>query len=182
MQGHQFRQVCNNLGDRENHRGGVAGLHAFAIHIQCHIKRLRVGYLVCGDKPRANRPKRVAGFALGPLAGQFCLKMPLGHVIRNAIAGYIIQCGVNTDIFAAFANDHAKLYLPVAMLRMARQHHRVVRTDNRRIGFHEQDRMFGNSHAGLGRMIGIIQPDAQELANRTNTRANPDTGIHRRQV
>jgi hypothetical protein len=39
--------------------------------------------------------------------------------------------------------------------------------------------MFGDGGAGFGGMVGIVQSDAQEFADSTNTRTDPDATIDR---
>ena len=74
---HQLRQMADDLCNREDHCRCIASLHACAVHIQRHIKRLRIGNFIACDEIGAGGAEGVAAFALGPLPGQLRLEMPL---------------------------------------------------------------------------------------------------------
>src|SRR4051794_26803408 len=66
QQGHEPADVADNLDDAEDHRLRVAGLHALAVYVEPHAKRMRIRHLVLGDQPGADRTERVAALALVP--------------------------------------------------------------------------------------------------------------------
>ena len=74
---HKLGQMADNLRHREDHGRCIASLHAFAVHIQRHIQRLRVWNLISGHEIGACGAEGVAAFALGSLPGQLSLEMPL---------------------------------------------------------------------------------------------------------
>ncbi len=49
-----------------------------------------IGHLVGGDQPRADRAEGVGALALGPLAAALDLKLALGDVVDDAIAGDVL--------------------------------------------------------------------------------------------
>ena len=74
---HELGQMADNLRDREDHGRCISSLHAFAVHIQRHVQRLRVWNFISGHEIGARGAEGVAAFALGPLPGQLGLEMPL---------------------------------------------------------------------------------------------------------
>ena len=59
----------------------------------------------------------------------------------------------------------AELDLPVGPLAAARDQHLVVRADHGVGGLQEQDRLARQLGAGLGGVVGVVQPDADDLAD-----------------
>src|SRR6187431_853510 len=65
-EGAEAAAVGDQLGDAEDHGRGAAVLHPLAVDLEPHRQRLRIGDLVCGDHPRADRAEGVAALALVP--------------------------------------------------------------------------------------------------------------------
>lgn len=126
VQCHELRQMTDDLCHAENHRGGIAGLHALSVHIERHIQRLRIWDLVAGHQKWAGGAEGVAAFALGPLTGQLGLEMPLGDVIDDTITGHMRQGLLFGDIFSSGADDHAQLNLPIRMGGAAGHDHIII--------------------------------------------------------
>src|SRR3984957_19591540 len=87
LQDEILRAAPNDVAAVEDHGRGVAALAFLAVDVEPHVQFLRVLDLVLGDEPWAERAKRLAAFALGPLAGALDLEHALGDVVRAAIAG-----------------------------------------------------------------------------------------------
>ncbi len=79
------------------------------------------------------------------------------------------------DVLSALADDHAKLDLPIGLDRSARDLDIVVRTADGRGPLVEDDRLLRDCGARLGGVVGIVQADADELADPSD--AGPDPGI-----
>ena len=79
VQRQELAQVADEFFNAEDHGAGGAVLPALAIDLEPQFEVLRIGDFVFGDKPRADRPERVAAFALGPLAAAFFLEVPLAE-------------------------------------------------------------------------------------------------------
>ena len=77
---------------------------------------LRVGDLVGGHQLRTERVERLAALALVPLAAALELELPLGHVVRDHVAGDVAR-GVAGRVEVARRRpiDHAELDLPVGL-------------------------------------------------------------------
>ena len=67
--------------------GGGAVLAELVVDPQAQAERLRVGDLVGGDQPGAERVERLAALALVPLAAAVELELALGHVVGDGVAG-----------------------------------------------------------------------------------------------
>src|SRR5690348_3243442 len=68
-------------------------------------------------------------------------------------------------------DDDRELHFPIELAAAARDPHRIVGAGQRGGGLEEDDRLFGQVHAALGRMIPEIQPDADDLARPRNRAA-----------
>ena len=76
------------------------------------------------------------------------------------------------DIFPALADNEAKFDLPVGLLGITRDDHVIIRALDGAVGFHEQDWFRGHFTAGFGGVIGIVQSNAHEFPNISDTRAD----------
>ena len=74
--------------------------------------------------------------------------------------------------------DHGEFHLVVHLLAFGRQYHVVVGTDHGRGGLGEQQRVFGQRHVLLRRVIEVVEPDADDLGRPGNGRCQP--GISQR--
>src|SRR5690606_5540488 len=146
---------------------------ALAINFEPHLEVLRIGNFVPGYEPGADRTEGVAAFALVPLPAAFGLKMALADVVANAIAGDIVHRVGLIDVAGLLADDHRELAFPVRLDRVLGNDHVVVRADDGAGRLHEDDRLFGDLGAGLGGMVGIVETDADELADLADAGADP---------
>src|SRR5690606_17477462 len=127
-------------------------------------------------EPRTDRREGVVRLALVPLALALELELALRHVVDHAVARDVVERIGLLDVFRPPADHHAELDLPVGLCRSARDLHVVVRAADRARRLEEQDRFGRHRHAALGRMVGIVQPDAHDLADRRDARTEPLAG------
>src|SRR5205085_1909876 len=86
----EMADIADDVVDAEDQVGGVAVLPPLAIDLGPELQLARVGYLVGGHEPRADRAKGVAALALRPLTAAFQLEFALGDVIDEAKAGDVL--------------------------------------------------------------------------------------------
>src|SRR6185295_9473290 len=87
LEHHELAQVPDEMLHVEDHRLGVAGLAADAVHVEREAEHLGVGNLVGRDQPRAERIERLASLALVPGAALLELELALRDVVRDAVSG-----------------------------------------------------------------------------------------------
>ena len=138
--------------------------------------------LVLGDEPRAERAEGLAALALGPLPGALDLKNALRDVVGEAIAGDHVERIVFGQIARALADDDAELDFPVELGGIFRHHGVVVRAADARRRLVEDDRLLRDLHAGLGGVVGIIEPDGDEIADAADAGADARLALHQRQL
>src|SRR6266536_5839970 len=126
---------------------------------------LRILDLVLGDEPGPERPEALGALAFAPLPAAFELKDALGHIVRQAIAGDHVQRLLFREVARAPADDDGELDLPVELGRLLGDDRIVVRPADAGRHLVEDDRLFGNSGAGLGRMVGIVEPYGNEVTD-----------------
>src|SRR4029077_18822372 len=176
-----LRAAPHDMPAVEDHGRGVAALALLAVDVEPHGELLRVLDLVLGDEPRADRAECLAALALGPLAGALDLEHALGDVVGEAIAGHHIERLVLAQVAGARADDDAELDFPVELCRIPRDDGVVVRAAQARRRLVEDDRLLRDRHAGLGGVVGIIQPDGDEIADFADARPDPRLTFHQRQ-
>src|SRR5215469_681212 len=66
LEGHEAADVTDDLGNGEDHRAGVACLHALSVDVEPHVEVLHVTDLVAGHEPRAHGTEGIAALALVP--------------------------------------------------------------------------------------------------------------------
>ncbi len=74
--------------------------------------------------------------------------------------------------WAVLADDDAQLDFPVGLQRVLGQIDIVVGADDGAGRLHEQDRLGRDRRAGLGGVVGIVEADADELADLADARAD----------
>ncbi|MCY1243382.1 hypothetical protein D9M72_563950 [compost metagenome] len=102
--------------------------------------------------------------------------------MHDAVAGDIVEGFRFAHVFRLAADDDTELHFPVGLFRAARNDQVVVRADDRRRRLHEDDRFGGNLGAGLSRVIGIVEADADELAGSGDTGTEPLVAVDDRQA
>src|SRR5580693_1812024 len=173
LQDEILRAAPDDVAAVEDHGRGVAALAFLAIDVEPHVQLLRVLDLVLGDEPGAEWAERLAALALGPLPGALDLKDAFGDVVGEAIAGDDVERLIFAQIAGALADDDAELDFPVELTGILRDDGVVVRAAQARRRLVEDDRLFGDRHAGLGGVVGIIQPDGDEIAHPADARPDP---------
>ncbi len=148
-----------------------------------HISRFcgsLISSLVTSQGPM--RAKGLAALALGPLPGALDLKHALGHIIGKTEARNHVERLVLADITRMLADDDAEFDFPVELGRALRDHGVVVRPADAGRRLVEDDRLFRDLHAGFGGVIGIVQPDGDEIADMADAGANARVAADRRQL
>ena len=85
------------------------------------------------------------------------------------------------DIARARADDDRELDFPIGFCRALGDHDVVVRPYDAGRGLGEQHRLLGDRHAGFGRVVGVIEPDGNEIADMGKAWADPGRAAHRGQ-
>nr|GEU28106.1 putative aminotransferase [Tanacetum cinerariifolium] len=181
FQRHELRQVADDLRHREDHGGRVTGLHALAVHFQVQVEVLHVADVLGRDQPRADRAERVAALALVPLRAAFELVRPLRHVVDHAVAGHVLERIVFRDVLRAGADDDPELHFPIGLPGPLGQHDRIVGARQRGDRLQEHDRLLGQRHLGFGRVVGVIEADADEFADMLDRHAEARRAAYQRQ-
>src|SRR5690606_24842870 len=75
------------------------------------------------------------------------------------------------------ADDDAEFDFPVGLDRILGDDHIVIGADDGAGGLHEQDRFLGNIGAGFGSMVGIVEANADELADIGDAGADALIGV-----
>ena len=109
--------VADQLRHAEDHGLGAAVLVAVAVDLEPHVEVLRVGDLVRGHQPGADRAEGVAALALVPLAAALDLEVALGDVVDDAIAGDVVHRVGFGDVAGLLADDDAEFDFPVGLDR-----------------------------------------------------------------
>src|SRR5215472_5513328 len=182
LEHHELRAVPDEVHAVEDHRFGRAVLPRLAVDGEMHRQALRVLDLVLGDEPGAERAERLAALALGPLAGPLDLKNALGYVVGEAIAGDRVHRLLLGEIAGAGADHDAELDLVVELGRVPRDDRGVVRSADAGRRLVEDDRLLRNRHAGLGRVVRVVQPDGDEVADMADAGADARLALDDRQL
>ncbi|RMS89983.1 hypothetical protein ALP57_200100 [Pseudomonas coronafaciens pv. oryzae] len=167
---------------RENQRAGIALLVAMAIDLKPQVKRVRVGDLIAGHQPRAKRAEGIEALALVPCAAALELPFALGHIIDHAVASDVLHCIGFVDVTPALAYHDAHFHFPVGLERATRDLDVIVRAADGAGPFIEDDRLFRDFHIGFGGVVGVVQADADELADLPDAGADTRLTRHQRQA
>src|ERR1700722_15917399 len=122
-----------------------------------------VAYLIGSSQPGTQRSKRITALALIPGAASLDLEFPLGHIIVQHIARYIIQRFRFIDIARPPADHHRQLDLPVSLHRSPRDDNIVVRPAKRGSGLQKDEWFWRRRSARLPGMIHVIKSDTHDL-------------------
>ncbi|KGS44303.1 hypothetical protein X961_4871 [Burkholderia pseudomallei MSHR5613] len=134
---------------------------------------LRVSDFVLCHQPGTNRPECVETLSLVPLGTVFELPFALRHIVDHAIACDVAERISLANVFGLLSDHHSKLDLPIRLGRPTRDFNIVVWTANRTCPFSKYSRLCGDRQIRFCCVIGIVQPNADELAYSTDTRADP---------
>ena len=179
----ELAQIVHDEIGIEDHRRGGPVLPAYAADVEPHGQIEHVVDLVRGHQPRPGRVEGLRRFALGPLPAAFGLKGAFADVVDHGVSG---DGGVGlldrVEIAGPPADHDAQLDLPVGFRRAARDPYVVVRADQRVRRLGEQDRLIGDRRPGLGRVVAVVQADAQDLVRPGDRGADPFAGEARSAV
>ena len=92
-----------------------------AVDFEPELQVLRIGHFVFRDEPGTEWAERVAALALVPQSRPLDLKLPLRHVVNDAVAGDEVERPLFADILGPLADHDAELDLPIGLLRTARK-------------------------------------------------------------
>ena len=137
---------------------------------------LRVGDFVRGDHVGPQRQELVQRLAQQPLPA-FHLEIALAEVVHIAVAEDGVQRVVDRDIARARAHDHAQLRFVVDRLPVGLQRDVFVMGGDGVVELAEQHRLVRRRHARFGRVLGIIQADAEDLARVGHSRSVSQIGF-----
>ena len=132
-----------------------------------------IGDFIAGHQPRAERAEGVEAFALVPGAAALQLPLAFRHVVDDAITGDVLHGVRLIDVAPAFADDHAEFDFPIGLERAARDLDVVIGAADGTGPFAEDDRLFRHFHVRLGRMVGVVQTDADKFTDLPDTGTDP---------
>jgi hypothetical protein len=110
------------------------------------------------------------------------LERALGDVVDEAVAGDVPERGGLLDVARVAAHDDAELDFVVELHRAARAHDRIVGAADRARRLDEQGGLLGERHADLGRVVGVVEPDADHLADGGQRAAQSRSAAHEGQA
>ena len=96
-----------------------------------------------------------------------------GHVVGDRVAGDHVFRLLGRHVPAALADDDRELALVIEQARDARHVNVIVRPDHAGDLLVEEDRELRRLHAALGDVVGVVEPDRQELPG-LDRRKQPD--------
>lgn len=123
---------------------------------------LAVAELVDRHERGEKRPERVEALRAHPLP-VLALDRPRADIVPHGVAGNVRKRVFGADPPPALADHDGELRLGVDVRLLARQHDRLVRSDERRRELREQDRRLRRLTPALRRVVDVVQPDAHDL-------------------
>src|SRR6185437_7305169 len=135
------------------------------VYLKPEIQSLGIGDLIGRNQPRAERGKSVAALSFVPLPAALELICPLADVVAHAITNYVIQSLLDLEVLARFADYDAEFHFPIRLLGAQRDLDLVIGANDSAAGLQKQRGLRGDRHAGLGRMVSVIQADTDNLAH-----------------
>ena len=136
-------------------------------------ERLRIGDLVGGDDPRPHRRERVERLAAGPLRVAE-LQVAGGDVVAARVPEHVVERVAPRRRGARSADHRDELGFVVERVRDRREHDVDPGADDRVRPLGEQLRLGRHRGAGLGRVLGVVAPDAHDLARARDRRDERD--------
>jgi hypothetical protein len=173
LQHEKLRAIPDQIRHIEHHGGGRAALALLAVDVGVHGELLRVLDLVLGDQPRPQRPETLGALALADGLPVLHLEGALRHVVGDAIAGDRVHRLVLGEIARALADDDAELAFVIELAAALRHHGVVVRPADAARRLVEHHRLVRHRHARLGGVVGIVEPDGDEIAHGADAGAEP---------
>src|SRR5271165_1684234 len=146
----------DDLGHGEDHVARIALLPDGAVDGEHERDLLRIGDLVGGHQPGAQRTEGVEALAFYPLAAAVGLPVALRHVIGETVAGDMRKCVFTADAPGFDADDKGKLRLPVHLVGALGLHEIVIGTLDAGDRLVEHDRVFRDGHAGKASFVSSL--------------------------
>ena len=145
--------------------GCVRILHGLTVQPQADAQVVRVGNLVGSDQLGSDRRERVEGLAGHPLFARL-VELPVagGDVVADGVAADILEGSLPRNMPPLSADHHDELGLIVDLLAHSGQDDGRTMADQGGRVLAEEHRFRRYRHAALGRVVAIVQPDADDLA------------------
>src|SRR5579871_2191936 len=149
--------------DIEDQIPRVRVLALLAVDQAAYAERVRIAGLVGRRDPGTDRSVRIERFAENPLRG---LELPgaFGDVVAATIAEYGRRRVRFALVSSLPSNHHDEFGLVVDVLAGARYHNRIEGTIDRRRHLRKPDLVLGLRLLGLFDVIGIVEPNRQDLS------------------
>src|SRR5262249_14646281 len=128
---HKLADIADNFVDTKDQISGIAVLPPLAVDLGPQRQLAGIGNLVGGNQPRPGRTEGVGALALGPLPAALDLKLALGDIVDDAIAGDMLAGVRLRDVTSEAADNDTELDLVIGLLRVLRDDHVVVRAADR---------------------------------------------------
>jgi hypothetical protein len=109
-------------------------------------------------------------------------KVTLRDVVANAVARDDVERVLLRQVLAGRADHDRDFALVVELGRALRDHGVVVRADDAVRRLLKDDRLLRDLRAGLGRMVGVVEADRDEMARVADAGAKPGASLHGRQL
>src|SRR5438270_8476663 len=170
---HELADVADECRHVEDELARRAALFGLAVHLEPDREIVHVADLVGRGEEGAQRGERVAALALHPLAAALELEGALGVIVVQHVPGDVAQRSVSLDVRRPAAHDDRELRLPIDLGGTLRNDHVVVRTGDRTRRLEEDHGLVRNGHAGLARVVAVVEADAHDLARPAQRRPQP---------
>src|SRR5690606_35066544 len=85
-------------------------------------------------------------------------------IVKTTVAGDMLERAADVDMPTPLADDNRQLALKIQTLRHLRQNDRRFRPDNGRCEARKDRRHRRHLQPRLGRMISVVEPNADDLA------------------
>jgi hypothetical protein len=160
---------------REDHVGGRPLLADHPVHDEPQGESLRILDLVDGNERRPEKVEGLAALALVPLTAALELELPLRHVVRHRVSGNVADRLLGGGGVPHLRPDHdPQLDLPVGLRRTPRDAHLVVGTHEGHRILQEHDGFRGEVGPRLGRVVAVVEADADDLPGSCDRGAHPE--------
>ena len=151
----------------------VGILQHLAVDFTLNVQLVRIFDLVRRRDPRSHRAERVEGLAHQPLR-RHELEIARTDVVDTGVAEDVLAPGGSGNVPPAGTDHDSEFSLVIRLAGVFRQHDRRARAGDRRAEFAEDGRHLRNLHLGLGRVVAVVQPHADDLGRLGDRREQRD--------